>query len=49
MEKKQYISPMVETELWNTAEMMKASGTSSDLPPQPGNAPDLKEPGTELF
>ena len=36
MVKKQYIVPDVDITSWNTAELMKVSGTSPDLPDGPG-------------
>jgi hypothetical protein len=36
MEKKQYIIPFVEVELWNMQDVMKASELSPNLPPDPG-------------
>ena len=39
MEKKLYIIPLVEVEKWNMRDVMKASGTSPDLPDGPSSAP----------
>lgn len=39
MEKKQYIIPLVEVELWNMQVLQHASGTSPDLPSDPLPAP----------
>lgn len=36
MEKKQYIIPFVEVELWNMQDVMKASELSPNLPDDPG-------------
>lgn len=50
MEKKQYIIPLVETEIWIMKDLMKASGTSPELPDGPGgssSAPRRKT--TEVF
>lgn len=41
MEKKQYIIPFVEVELWNMQDVMKASELSPDLPiDPPASAPE---------
>ena len=37
MEKKQYIVSMTDVLLLDTSVLMKASGTSPELPPGPGN------------
>lgn len=49
MEKKQYIFPVVEIALLNTRELMKASGTSSDTPPDPGAQSGAPRRRTEVF
>ena len=36
MEKKQYIIPFVEVELWNMQDVMKVDELSPNLPPDPG-------------
>ncbi len=48
MEKKQYIIPLVETEIWNMKDLMKASGTSPELPPGMGEAAPRRR-STEVF
>ena len=39
MKKKDYLEPLVCVALYNTQEMMKASGTSPDFPDDPPSAP----------
>lgn len=48
MEKKQYIIPLVETEIWIMKDLMRASGTSPELPPGAGEAP-RRRTSTEVF
>lgn len=46
MRKKKYIIPLVSVEQWNMQEVMKASGTSPELPIDPfaGGAPSRTRP-----
>ncbi len=46
MEKKQYIVPMTDVLLLDTSVLMKASGTSPDLPIDPNSAPRRR---TDVF
>jgi len=41
--KKEYIDPIVCVELFNTQEMMKASGSSPDTPIDPGTPAPQRE------
>ena len=46
MRQKNYIIPLIAVELWNMQELMKASGSSPELPPDPslGGAPSRTRP-----
>ena len=43
MKKKEYIDPIVCVELFNTQEMMKASGSSPETPIDPGTPAPQRE------
>lgn len=48
MKKKQYLFPVVDVSFWSMQELMKASGTSPDLPDDPGKTPAPRRK-TEVF
>ena len=43
MKKKDYLEPLVCVALYNTQEMMKASGTSPEMPVDPGKQAPKRE------
>ncbi len=47
MKKKEYIIPLISVEQWNMREVMKASGTSPELPPDLGGGAPARR--TKVF